>query len=139
MSKYTFLDLCEEVLKLSDCACTPNEIWEKALKYGLDKKIATSGKTPWATIGARLYMDIKDNNETKFKQISIHPTLFGLKDKNYFDIKLEKQEEKKSFAEHDLHPVLVKYLCSNPHFLCFAITSRIIANRLKANLAKDIE
>jgi len=77
-SKYTFLDLCKEVLTQSNKPMTPNEIWDFAKQIGLDEKIGSTGKTPSATIGARLYVDIRDNGEeSKILPISkpLSPTL----------------------------------------------------------------
>jgi len=33
-------------------------------KIGLDKKIVTEGKTPWNSLGAQLYVDIRDNPDS---------------------------------------------------------------------------
>jgi hypothetical protein len=52
----TFQKLAEEILKLSDEPLTANEIWQKATEIGLDSDLESKGKTPWATLGARLYV-----------------------------------------------------------------------------------
>ncbi len=123
MSKYTFLNLTKDVLEKSNCALTPLEIWEKAREFELDKKISTSGKTPWLTITASLYMDIKDNPNSEFKKEGVRPTLFGLKSKTYLQKNdIELSNDNVNYKEKDLHPVLVKYLRSNPHFLCLTKT-----------------
>ncbi len=111
---------------------TPDGIWAKAIESGLDKQIGSTGKTPTATIGARLYVDIRDNGEeSKFVQVSKRPPLFMLRGsevkKADIDKAVEKQEndEKRStstFHERDLHPLLVKYVNTNQHFRCYTKT-----------------
>ena len=111
---------------------TPDGIWAKAIESGLDKQIGSTGKTPTATIGARLYVDIRDNGEeSKFVQVSKRPPLFMLRGsevkKADIDKAVEKQEndEKRTtstFHERDLHPLLVKYVNTNQHFRCYTKT-----------------
>jgi hypothetical protein len=43
-----FLDHAETVLLKVQSPLTFNEIWEKGVELGLDKKIKTEGKTPYA-------------------------------------------------------------------------------------------
>lgn len=50
------LEVIEQVLKKEKKPLTPKEIFDVADKAGL---VRTTGKTPWATIGARIYTDIK--------------------------------------------------------------------------------
>lgn len=79
-NKYTFLNLCCDVLTKELTPLTPDDIWKKAVEAGLDQKIGSTGKTPSATIGARLYVDIRDNGEeSKFVQVSKRPALFMLR------------------------------------------------------------
>lgn len=126
---YSFLNLVEDTLKKANRPLTQKEIWELGQSYGYAEKVGTKGKTPWATIGARLYIDIRDNKDTIFRQISKRPTKFFFKEdsnQEFFQkvdtvINEEKNEEKK-FKERDLHPLLVKYLDSDPHFKCYAKT-----------------
>ena len=69
-NKYTFSDLCYDVLAKENAPLTPDAIWKKAVEIGLDKQLGTTGKTPSASIGARLYVDIRDNGEeSKFVQV----------------------------------------------------------------------
>ncbi len=131
-TKYTFLNLCEDVFLQTNKPMTPDGIWAKAIESGLDKQIGSTGKTPTATIGARLYVDIRDNGEeSKFVQVSKRPPLFMLRGsevkKADIDKAVEKQEndEKRStstFHERDLHPLLVKYVNTNQHFRCYTKT-----------------
>ena len=112
-SKYTFLDLCKEVLTQSNKPMTPNEIWDFAKQIGLDEKIGSTGKTPSASISARLYVDIRDNGEeSKFVQVSKRPALFMLRGNDLKKADIEKAVEKQEIAaekitstynERDLH------------------------------------
>ncbi len=111
---------------------SPNEIWQKAKETGLDTKIGTTGKTPSATIGARLYVDIRDNGDnSKFVQVTKRPARFMLKNADLKQSDIQKAVEKAEtaeakdttkFNERDLHPLLVKYANQNPHFQCYVKT-----------------
>jgi len=131
VAKYTFNKLIEEVLFKSPIPMSPNDIWEYALKNGQTDKLTSIGKTPQATISARIYGDIKYNENPVFKQISKRPALFGMSNKEYDAV--ESAETKQSdndtlfdlgceFDERDLHPLLVAFTRNNPHFMCYAKT-----------------
>lgn len=64
--RLTFLKLAELILEKVGKPLTVSEIWEKARELGLAEKISTSGRTPWRTIGAQIYVDIRDNPKTIF-------------------------------------------------------------------------
>ena len=127
--KYTFVNLIKDVFAVFPTPLTADEIWKKAVELGLDKKMASKGKTPWATLGARLYVDVKEKGEkSTFVQISKRPARFILRGigtppakPGTVDSEPEKPEES-GFNERDLHPLLVKYLKENPHFRCHAKT-----------------
>lgn len=85
-----------------------------------------SRKNPWKSIGARLY-DLLKHENTKYVKVGVRPRRFQLKenisDKDENTLlreisKKEDEEDKKSakFNERDLHPLLVKYVNSDPHF-----------------------
>ncbi len=94
----------------------------------ISDNVKSKGKTPWKTLGARIYTDIKDNPNTRFIQASKRPAKFYLKD---FEV-LESSElnnenfpcrendisKNTNFNERDLHPLLVRFLYSNQHFKC---------------------
>lgn len=129
-----WLDLIFEVLQKTEEPMSAEEIWEKALEMKLDQKLNSFGKTPWATIGAQLYVNIRDNGEnSQFIQVSRRPARFSLRalhlNAQQLEKKIERIEEaeiKKSneshFNERDLHPLLVKYAMENPHFHCYTKT-----------------
>lgn len=114
----TFHGLAEVILKESDIPLTSNEIWEIAIKKGLDKNLGTKGKTPSATLGARLHV-LADEPDSVFKSVGKRPKRFILKTKEYKDLqayekgdiqeKIEEQSAKKkdlTFLEKELHPLL---------------------------------
>ena len=123
---YAFKDYAAEVLEKVQKPMTVAEIWEQGVRLGLDEKLGSSGKTPWQSLGAQIYMDIKQNDaHSRFVQVSKRPALFALKGQAFAAAEiLRRQAEsettgtEKSYAERDLHPVLVKYLRSDPYFRC---------------------
>lgn len=72
----TFLDLAYETLKRVQTPLTDKQIWEKSQNFS-ELKFESKGETPWKTIGARIYIDIKENPQTKFIKVSSRPTLFS--------------------------------------------------------------
>jgi len=112
----TFLDLAEKVLREENKPLTHQEIWEIAQKKGYDKEINSKGKTPWATIGARIYVDIRDNPQTKFIKVHSGITKFFLKelwsDKDAATYTAEQKESAKklSYKERDLHKYLTYFM-----------------------------
>jgi hypothetical protein len=119
--KITFKKLSEMVLRDQQKPMTPFKIWEKAQEMGLADKIGTRGETPWSTISAQLYVDIRDNPQSIFIQYGRRPSTFTLKE-NGNSGQLEtleediKPESATSYSESDLHPLLVKYADSAPNF-----------------------
>lgn len=113
-----FLEFAEKIIKESNKPLTPNEIWEIGVEKGYNKQVNSTGKTPWRTIGARMYVDIKDNPDTVFIKLKLKPTKFYLKtlSQDYDRVKLEKEQENDSakkdtgYTERDLHKFLSCYL-----------------------------
>ena len=62
----TFLELAERVLKEEKKPLTAIEIWNIGTQKGYDKQLNSEGKTPWATLGAQIYVNSKDDKKTKF-------------------------------------------------------------------------
>jgi len=129
--KYTFLDFAEEVFKAEKVPLSVNDIWRIGCEKGCDKKFSNLGKTPWSTLGARLYVDIRDNENSRFQQVSNRPALFSLRELT-FDSKavleavekseIEEASKKSDFSEADLHPLLAKFVSGNRHFRCITKT-----------------
>lgn len=132
MSKveYTFLSLALETLEAATSPLSVEEIWNLAVEKGYANKISTQGKTPWSSVGAQIYVDIRDNPNSKFVKATTKPTKFWLKgklgnkctgDKTTTDIVAVKTP-KISYKEIDLHPLLVTYVNVNQRFNCLCKT-----------------
>jgi len=123
---YSFMDLAIDVLKKATIPLTYQEIWQAGKDTGLAQKFETSGKTPWATLGARLYVDVRDNEQTKFIKVGNRPARFFLQERKAeittdAITRIEKEETKKSekvsaYLERDLHPLLTYFAYANPSF-----------------------
>ena len=57
----TFLELAEKILTEKQQPLSSTEIWNFAIQKGYEKELNTEGKTPWATLGAQIYVNSKDN------------------------------------------------------------------------------
>lgn len=122
----TFLALAFDVLKTAEKPLTYQEIWERATSTGIAGKLKTSGKTPWQSLGAQLYVDVRDNASSAYIKVGKRPARFFLKSKegelpSDLIAKLEKEEAKKpaktpAFKERDLHPLLAYFAYANPSF-----------------------
>ncbi len=116
--KWTFLELAKKILEEEKKPLTPEEIWEMAKTKGYDKYVGTQGKTPWATIGAQIYVNIRDNKKSPFIKIDSSPTRFYLRTLFKKGEELEFIEEQPitvlkqkrfEYSEEDLHPFLAFY------------------------------
>lgn len=99
------------------------EIWKKANEYGFVSKLTSVGKTPIKTIAARVYLDIRDNPQTKLYQHSKRPATFYLKEHNIIDESYPQcKPEKSNYKERDLHPLLASFVYADGHFNCVTKT-----------------
>jgi len=122
--KITFKKFAELVLEDAKKPLSPLEIWEKGKDIQLSERLGTSGKTPWQSIGAQLYVDIRDNPQTVFYQYSSRPMKFYLsKFKEDFkpeEAPIEEPSEEDTsrtkYCERDLHSLLVKFVDSSLDF-----------------------
>jgi len=113
-----FIQFAEKIIQEMKKPLTPSEIWEIGVQRGYVDQLNSIGKTPWQTIGARIYVDIKDNPETVFLKLKLKPTKFYLKtlSQDYDLIVLEKEQEKiqakknVGYTERDLHRFLTYYV-----------------------------
>lgn len=120
---YTFLDLAEETLQKAMEPLTVEEIWKKAGEYGLQSKCSSSGKTPWRTIGAQIYVNIRDNENSIFCKVLSRPTRFGLTKITYSNKSAtENPADTEKFEERALHPLLSKYVYGDSNFKCYTKT-----------------
>ena len=124
---FGFIDFAKEVLESSDSPLSVEEMWEEGCKQGLDERLASSGKTPVRTLSARIYVDLKNNPESIFTQVSKRPAKFYLKGKAFTSDPEEIQETDGSrdtgrFHERDLHILLSSFVCADEHFKCMTKT-----------------
>ncbi len=124
---YTVLDFAVEVLQDINEPLTYQEIWKVGVEKKLDVKLGLKGKTPWHSLGARLFVDVRDNQNSRFIKISANPAKFALKEyKNKCAAKVDKDKrpiieikEKgndNTYKERDLHPLLSYFIYANPVF-----------------------
>jgi uncharacterized protein len=123
---YSYLDLAYDILKQASKPMVYQEIWQVALDKGVASKVGTTGKTPWQSLGSRLYIDVRDNDDSKFIKVGSRPTRFFLKERSYelqpdAASKIEKEESKRSekkteYHERDMHPLLTYFAYANPSF-----------------------
>ena len=117
MPAMTFLQLAQKILEEGKIPLSPVEIWELAKTKGYDKSVGSQGRTPWNSIGAQLYVDVRDNPDSPFVKASTSPTRFGLKalvesgqlkmpDTMRTSILTKKKID---YLEKDLHPFLAYY------------------------------
>jgi hypothetical protein len=115
----TFYDLAVTILKETQMPMSQTEIWEYAKSKGYDLELGSQGKTPASTIGALIYVNIRDKKNSPFGQTDTRPKKFFLKDV----IQPSKAEQiaqeqsvivapasKSSFLEKDLHPFLAYFV-----------------------------
>lgn len=80
---FGFIDFAKAVLDASDRPLSVEQMWEAGCKMGLEERLGSSGKTPVRTLSAKIYVDIKNNRESVFTQISKRPAKFFLKGKDF--------------------------------------------------------
>ncbi|MBI2830294.1 MAG: hypothetical protein HYX81_03955 [Chloroflexi bacterium] len=113
-----FLELAQKVLREGNLPMSVEEIWTYAEDKGYDALTTTRGKTPWRTIAAQIYVDIRDNVTSPFVKIDSKPRKFFLKDMVTRE-KLEAIKEREGvtveapsgvkYSERELHPLLTYY------------------------------
>lgn len=129
MAKTTFWDIIEKTIEKTGTPLSSKEIWVKANELGTIGDFVTSGKTPWATIGAYCYTDIQragDNsliiqtNERPaqffLRKLSVKTDLEKIQKQKDFEIAKKEKSETKKFHERDLHAMLVAYAYGDTHF-----------------------
>ncbi|WP_018611259.1 COG2958 family protein [Segetibacter koreensis] len=123
----TFLELAEQVLKDEKKPLTATEIWQSAVLKGYDNKLNSEGKTPWATLGAQIYVNAKDNPKTPFAQTDTRPKKFYLKGQKSVDFNISPnpvepvlKKKKFEYLERDLHAYLSYY--AYYHLRCYTKT-----------------
>ncbi len=127
MMKYTVLDYAADVLQTAKAPLLYQEIWADGIGKPFASKLNLKGKTPWATLGARLFVDVRDNPNSKFIKVGKNPARFFLASRTneLKDLKttLDKLDNptshitsSKEYTERDLHPLLAYYAYTNTDF-----------------------
>ncbi|MCQ2764313.1 hypothetical protein JT227_07465 [Helicobacter pylori] len=138
----TYRELGKKVLEQAEKPLSVKEIWEKACEMGLDKELSSIGKTPSSTLGSQLGEHDISNDEKQFyvarKEKGTYYYWLKSCEREFPpqetpDAKEEDDEqsecsdaakkEKEKEKERDLHPLLVKFLDTDPNFklLCKTI------------------
>ena len=118
--KMTYLEVARAVLESATAPLKATQIWDIAVEIGLDKNLASIGKTPEMTMSAQLYVDIRDRQDSIFMKASSKPTTFWLKTRaNELQKGLEsimqtsktnyEKQKGRGFHERDLHPLFVRF------------------------------
>ncbi len=114
----TFLELAEKVLLEQKKPLSSSDIWKIAESSGYVAQLGSQGKTPFATLGAILHVNARDNKNSQFATIGSRPKKFYLKALQYDkDILIEEDwevngevEDTLRFAERDLHALLAHFI-----------------------------
>lgn len=117
MAKITFLKLAQKVLSENIIPMSAEEIWAEAVDKNYVLDLNSTGKTPSATLGAQLYVSVKNGDASPFSAIGEWPKRFYLKSMAG-QLNLATQKEsihlektlKKAYLEKDLHPFLAYYV-----------------------------
>ena len=138
---YTGKQLSKKVLEVNGHPMTSEEIWKYKLEHSLDTSV--SGETPWRTLQAQMYMDIKEKGDkSDFYQYSRKPVSFYLSSKKDYVTSpaanaetTSKVDNKRSNEQNEkrMHPFLVSFLCNDPHFKCHCMTIDASRSKNKGN------
>jgi hypothetical protein len=118
-NKISFIELAKRVLEQTRKPMTANEVWEHAQQTGLTHFLQSTGKTPEASLGARLYTDIQKPS-SEFVKVGARPAKFILKSIAATSPNLQQAAIQpspltiqKKYTERDLHPLLVWFADAN--------------------------
>lgn len=113
--KITYKQLAIKILTEEERPLTGEEIWQIAVEKEYDKDIKGNGKTPWRTISAQIYVDIRDNTETIFLKATENPTRFYLRNRKIRESSTDKLSKTKKInkKERELHQLFTSYMSNN--------------------------
>jgi uncharacterized protein len=129
----TFLELAEKIVREEKKPMAPEEIWQAAQAKGYDIAVGSLGKTPWASIGAQLYMSVKSDPDSIWVRSGRRPTRFFLKElslSGHFPAPSSPVPSRASpatplpsegYLERDLHPILAYFAFHNLKAYCKTI------------------
>lgn len=137
----TFLELVQKTLEAIGKPLSADEIWEKAQELGIAQQLSTTGKTPIATLSARIYVDMRDNPSSILCIMSKRPTRFGFKKwmstpqvtepQATEDVRNAPDKVAAKYRERDLHPVLTYFAYYFMKTLLKTINDKISKGRPK--------
>ncbi len=112
--KISFFELAKRVLENVGKPMTAGEIWQHAEQTGIASLLQSTGKTPEASLGARLYTDVQKPSSA-FVKLGSRPAKFLVKSLAGSIPDLQQQVAaqpsplvvQKTYAERELHPLLV--------------------------------
>jgi hypothetical protein len=112
--KISFFELAKRVLEKVGKPITAGEIWQYAEQNGMASLLQSKGKTPEASLGARLYTDVQKPT-SEFVKLGARPAKFLLKSQVGSIPDLQHQVvaqpatavTQKTYAEREIHPVVV--------------------------------
>lgn len=119
MGQLTFIDLAKKVLEEEKTPMTVEQMWENIQKKGYDNYIKSKGKTPWRSIGARIYVDMRDNPYSVFIKMKTSPQTFYLKNLltkeeiEKLEVKVLEEinnDDRIFYKERELHPFLSYFI-----------------------------
>lgn len=115
----TFIELARKIIGEEKRPLSVEEIWAIAQERGYDQLVGSKGKTPTATIGAQIYVHMRDKKDSPFIKMDTRPQRFFLKElteyKSIGDVtyienaKVLPISKKIDYLERDLHPLLAYY------------------------------
>jgi uncharacterized protein len=126
--KYTFLDFAEDILKSVPKPLTFQEMWAVGKDSEFISKLTITGKTPWQTLAARLFVDVRDNSSSRFVKVGKDPARFFLLSRkseltpedlvttNSNSTSPAHKDNTIGFHERKLHPLLAYFAFTNTSF-----------------------
>jgi hypothetical protein len=119
METLTFLEMAKRIMEEEKRPLSPDEIWKIATSKGYDTLLRSVGKTPWATVAAQLYVNVRDKKATPFVRVGTRPSRFYLRAllsvaelqqlQQSAQEENQKEEREPEYQERDLHPFLAYY------------------------------
>jgi len=123
-SRFTLLALARKVLIHAKRPLTAKAIWYYSVKHGYNKEGNFKGKTPWYSIGAQIYVDMRDNANSSFIKLSTQPVTFFMKGMKYRNLSPDASQQKSTES-------FLKKISRKPNLiLCFLerISSKVFSD-----------
>jgi hypothetical protein len=111
-----FLEFAEKILEEEKKALSPKEIWDVGVKKNYTCQLKTKGATPWNTIGAQIYCNIRDYaGTTKFDKIDGKSIFFLKSHKSGLNLAniADSSSALPAILERDLHKYVTYYVYTN--------------------------